>query len=269
MNVLLIVVIGIILITGIVGYYKGLIKTVLSMATIAISLVLTSMIAPEVAKILCENKSVYESVYDVVSENIDLSEITKKLAQTTGDNLDEAVQSEILGEIGMPPVVKDIIIDSGNLGKFTADNSSKFAEYLYNLITGLIINASTYVMVFIIVSIVLAIVASLLNVISKLPVLKSLNRIAGAVLGVVEGFVIVWLFFILVSVLSGNEFAEKCNEDIQGNAVLTYLYDNNIIMSVVSDYVEEMEGEYIEEIAKEIEEGVSDITIPELENHDK
>ena len=42
MNILLIVVIGIILITGVVGYYKGLIKTVLSMVTIVVSAILIS-----------------------------------------------------------------------------------------------------------------------------------------------------------------------------------------------------------------------------------
>ena len=269
MNILLIVVIGIILITGVVGYYKGLIKTVLSMVTIVVSAILTSIVAPEVSKVLCENDSVYESVYDVVSENIDLTEVTNELAKTASDKLDEAAQSEILDEIGMPPVVKDIIIESGNLEKFTEENSDKFAEYLYNLITDLVINASTYVVVFIVLSIILAIISSVLNLISKLPVLKSLNRMAGAVLGVVEGFIIVWLFFILISVLPGNEFMEKCNEDIQENAILTYLYDNNIIMSAVSDYVEEMEGEYIEDIAKEIEEGVKNITKPDMENPDK
>lgn len=269
MNALLIIVIGIVLITGVVGYYKGLIKTILSMATIVLSALLTSVVAPEVAKILCENESVYSGVYDAVSENIDLSEVTKELAKTASDKLDEASQSEILDEIGMPPVVKDIIIESGNLEKFTEENSDKFAQYLYNLITDLIINASVYVIVFIVLSIILAVISSVLNIISKLPVLKSLNRMAGAVLGVVEGFIIVWLFFILVSVLPGNEFMEKCNEDIQENPVLTYLYDNNVIMSVVADYVEEMEGEYIEDIAKEIEEGVKDITKPEDENPSK
>lgn len=269
MNMLLIAVIGIILVTGVVGYYKGLIKTVLSMATIVVSLILTSIIAPEVSKILCENESVYGSVYDSISENLDLSEVTSELASVAGEKLDEAAQAEILDKVGMPPVVKEIIIDSGNLEQFTSKNAEKFEEYLYNLITDLIINAASYVVVFIVLSIVLAVVSSVLNIISKLPVLKSLNRMAGAILGVVEGFVIVWLLFILISVLPGNEFMEKCNEDIQDNAVLTYLYDNNVIMNVVSDYAEEMEEEYADDIMKEIEEGVSDITKPDDENADE
>lgn len=266
MNTLLIVVIAIILVTGILGYYKGLIKTVLSMATIVLSVVLTSIVAPEAARILCENEEVYGSVYETVSENIDLSDVTKELAAQAGDTLDEAAQAEILDNVGMPPIVREIIIDSGNLEKFVNDNSEKFEEYVYSLITDLIINSSTYVIVFIVFSIVIAIVSSALNIISKLPVLKSLNRMAGAVLGVVEGFVIVWLLFILISVIPGNEFMEKCNEEIEDNAVLTYLYDNNVIMNVVSGYAQEMEDEYVKEIIEGIENEVADMNPVDDEN---
>ena len=269
MNVLFIVIIAIIIITGVIGYYKGLIKTILSMATIVLSIMLTSVVAPKVSEILCENETVYESVYDALSENLDLSEVTEALATQAGEKLDEAAQAEILEKVGMPPVIKEIIIDSGNLERFANENADKFEGYLYSLLTDLIINASSYVIVFIITSIVLAVVASVLNIISKLPMLKSLNRMAGAMLGVVEGFIIVWLFFILVSVLPGNEFMEKCNDDIQDNVVLTYLYDNNIIMNVVSEYVEEMETEYIEEIMKEIENGVTQTLEEGAENLDK
>ncbi len=269
MNVLLIAVIAIIVITGVIGYYKGLIKTVLSMATIVVSLMLTSMIAPKVSEILCENETVYSSVYDALNDNLDLSEVTEALAAQAGEKLDEAAQAEILEKVGMPPVVKEIIIESGNLERFANENSDKFEGYLYSLLTDLIINASSYVVVFIVVSIILAVIASVLNIISKLPVLKSLNRMTGAMLGVVEGFVIVWLFFILVSVLPGNEFMEKCNEDIQDNVVLTYLYDNNIIMNVVSEYAKEMETEYIEEIMKEIENGVTQTLEEGAQNLDK
>ena len=269
MNWLLIVVLGIILVTGVVGYYKGLIKTILSMATIILSAVLTSMIAPKVSEILCENESVYGSVYDVLSENLDLSDVTATLAAQTGEKLDEATQSEILDKVGIPPVVKEIVIDSGNLEKFASENAEKFESYLYNLLANLIINAASYVLVFIAISIILAVVASVLNIISKLPGLKSLNRMAGAMIGVVEGFVIVWIFFILVSVLPGNEFMEKCNSNIEESSVLTYLYDNNIIMNVVADYVEEVEGEYIQEIMKEFENGVTESLEEGAENLDK
>lgn len=257
MNITLIIVVGIILLAGVLGYYKGLLKTVLSIATIILSVIMTSIVAPEAARILCNNEEVYGTVYDTVSENLDLSEVTNKLASQAGGTLDEAAQAEILDEVGIPPVVREIIIDGGNLEKFMNENSGKFEEYLYSLITDLIINSSTYVIVFIVFSIVLAIVSSALNIISKLPVFKSLNRMAGAVLGVIEGFVIVWLFFILISVLPGNDFMESCNNEIEDNAVLTYLYDNNVIMNVVSGYAQEMEDEYVKKIVEEIEEGVS------------
>ncbi len=269
MNILLVIVIAIILLSGVMGYKKGLIKTVLSMATIILSIILTSIVAPEVSDILCANETVHDKVYDMVSENIDLEEVTKELSKVTGEKLDEAVQSEILDKIGLPPIVKEIIINSGNLEQFTNKNAVMFEEYLFNILTDLIINAAAYVIVFVIVSILLVIVASVLNLISKLPILKSLNRMAGAAIGVIEGFVIVWLLFILLSVFPGNDTVEKCNTYIEENEVLTYLYDNNIIMSVVSDYAEEMENEYAKEIMDEIKENVENVTEADEENADK
>ena len=107
------------------------------------------MIAPKVSEILCENESVYGSVYDALSENLDLSDVTATLAAQTGEKLDEATQSEILDKVGIPPIVKEIVIDSGNLEKFASENAEKFESYLYNLLANLIINAASYVLVFI------------------------------------------------------------------------------------------------------------------------
>ena len=52
----------------------------------------------------------------------------------------------------------------------------------------------------------LHIVAAWLDLIARLPIIKGLNQIAGAVLGGVEGLMFLWIVCLVLTALSGTDF---------------------------------------------------------------
>lgn len=95
--------------------------------------------------------------------------------------------------------------------------------------------AVCFLAVFVIAYIAVIVVAVSLDILSHLPVLSSLNRIGGAVLGAGLGLLCVWIAMAVVSVLADNKAAEQIAGMIEESQFLTGLYENNFIDMLLRD----------------------------------
>ena len=98
--------------------------------------------------------------------------------------------------------------------------------------------AFTYLLTIIILyfafRVLVKIVLKALDLITKLPIIKTLNKTLGCFVGILKGIITVWMLFIILSVISQNEFVASMLQDISGNSILTYLYSNNLIADLLS-----------------------------------
>ena len=70
------------------------------------------------------------------------------------------------------------------------------------------------------------ILAHVLGLISKLPVLNAINRFGGAVCGLIGGLVAVWIIFLLITMFIKTPLMQSAMEDIGKSQVLTFLYSH-------------------------------------------
>lgn len=68
-----------------------------------------------------------------------------------------------------------------------------------------------------------------LNILTKFPLVHGLNKLLGLLLGVVEGFLIIWLLLYLIEEGQGSLFGFDCGYAITQNSFLNYLYEHNLI----------------------------------------
>lgn len=106
-------------------------------------------------------------------------------------------------------------------------NSS--AAIIANNITSSIINIGSALIVFLLVRIILLFLRFSTDLISKLPLIKQCNQVGGFIYGIIAGFVIVYLFFTIISLLAPildlSKFIKAINSSVIGNI----MYNNNII----------------------------------------
>ena len=76
----------------------------------------------------------------------------------------------------------------------------------------------------------------MLGIISDLPVIGGLNRVAGGALGLGTGLIIVWILFIVITLLYDTGLGKACFENIAENEFLTFLYNNNILMQYITKF---------------------------------
>ena len=101
-------------------------------------------------------------------------------------------------------------------------------------VTNTIINIGSALIVFILARIILLFLKISTDLIAKLPLIKQCNQVGGFVYGVIAGFVIIYIFFTIISILSPivnlSTFLKIINSSIIGNI----MYNNNIIFMFFS-----------------------------------
>ena len=107
-----------------------------------------------------------------------------------------------------------------------------FAEYVGSFLAKLVIHVVAFLCTFILVTIIIRAVVFALDIVSSLPVLGLLNRMAGGVIGILGAMIIVWTLFVLITLLYTTSFGKEAYAMIQSDSILQMLYTYNPIMKL-------------------------------------
>ena len=95
------------------------------------------------------------------------------------------------------------------------------------------IHAIVYITVFVVVFVILKIVLLATNIIASLPIIRQANKAVGLVFGILEGLVVVWLVFAIITACSNFSWAADALALIGDNGFLRFLYENNFITRTI------------------------------------
>ena len=194
MNLTIDVILILIIICSIIsGVRKGFIRSVMNMITFAAALICAWTFYPNLSAYYKEN---------IVLNRI-TNEISSHLSSFSGNALERLFQD-------MPAALTDLTerfgIDTANLENFYNSKSivgtNELSSYIANPIAENISNILAFATIFFGVIIILKIVTIILDVIFKLPVLSTLNRLCGSILGTITGSLYAALFSAVLSMVS-------------------------------------------------------------------
>ena len=80
-----------------------------------------------------------------------------------------------------------------------------FEDYVGKYLADRVIRVIIFTVLFIVFYAFLHIIIVWLNLISRLPILYGLNKIAGAVLGLMEALIFIWVGALVLTLFSGSE----------------------------------------------------------------
>lgn len=137
----------------------------------------------------------------------------------------------------LPEVFKSLLSDNNNDVIYEKLRVKTFAEYVGEFLSKLIIHIVAFLCTFLLVTIVLRAIIFALDIVSELPVLGFFNRLAGGVVGAAGGLIIIWLFFVVITLLYVTAFGREIYQVIQENAILNMLYENNPLMKLATNFM--------------------------------
>ena len=208
------------------GFSRGFLKTVFSMLQIVITIALVLAIGPKVKDLLHNNTNLYEQAKSGIVEAIE-SRIEE------GADVSSEQEDTLIEQIASAKILQEMLKDNNKPEIYEALGATDFTDYLASYMAELIITALSFVLSFVVVLIVLQIANLVFDVVGMLPVFGGINRMAGAILGAIQGLVVLWLLCLLLTAFSDTQFGVETLALINQNALLSFVYNNNLLLKIM------------------------------------
>lgn len=214
--IILIGVIGVLALSGLYGYKRGFVRIVLSMVAMLVTFVLSAILTVPVSAMLAAATPLDENIEESVSG----------LVADSG-----VVDKETISNLNLPEQIEEILIEGAT------EAANGFNEYIVSTVSDLILKAITFFVLIIVIYIIVRIVIFMLDFISKLPIINSINKTGGLAVGIAQGLLIVWIGCLVVTAFSDKAWAQEVFVQINANPLLTFIYNNNLIIFLVTKFI--------------------------------
>ena len=194
------------------GYKRGFVRIVLSMLAMILTIILASVLTIPVSGFIKET-SVGEGIRASVEEMVEGADI---------------IDAESINNLDLPKSMLEPIAEGAE------STQQAIGTYVADALTDTIINSLTFLILVIVIYIILKIVIAALDVVTKLPVLNSINKGAGAVIGLVQGLLFVWVGCLVLAACSDKPWAQEAFRQINDNELLSFIYNNNMIIWIIT-----------------------------------
>lgn len=264
MNLLFIIVVCLLAWNLVWGYQKGLMLAVYSLVAWVIVFVIVAWATPFLSGYVIDHTDideqietrVVETLHNFVAQEEDTEGETGRLPSagnsagnpTKGEGTakpgeptkeegtakpEETVKNE-LAELGiqLPSAVTDQLLDVDHLADEFLETSGIY-EGIARKVSHMAINGITFLVVLLAATILIKVIDKALDLVSEIPGISGLNKFGGLLVGGAKGLLLVWLCFAVIALAGATEWGMALTSLIYENILLAWLYENNLILSVV------------------------------------
>lgn len=234
MNILFILVIGIFAVSAMIGYRRGFIKIAASLAITILTIVLVATLTPVCSGLLLKmiplEKRMQDKCYEIlIPEHEDSAE-----SEVEYSSREE--QISMIEHSKLPDTFQQLLLANNNDEIYRALGVTSFTDYVGSYMARIIANIISFIVLVIVVSIVLKLVLKALGLVGKIPVVGSINRLAGAVIGIAVGLIVVWILFLLITLSYSTSVGQTCYQYIIETPFLKNIYDHNILLNTLTKF---------------------------------
>lgn len=179
----------------------------------------------------------FEGFFDSITSSA--SDVVKTLLTSPLKDLKDAEIQSILTELNLPDflisTISNMIQDSLSNAEVLASGITIKSVVIESLVN-MTVSAIAWIAMFVIASVVMFILRRFVNVFNRIPIIGSANRLLGALLNLIIGFIIVCLItglFILISPVLPQSVIDYVNSC----SILGWLYNNNPIAYIFTWFI--------------------------------
>lgn len=233
MNWLLILVI--LLIAGNVawGIYRGFLRVIYSMVAWVLILVFVTWATPFVTDVLTEHTAIDERIEEGFEDRLHAL-VKGENAESTEDSTDRPQEKDALQDLGvqLPKAVVDKLLDTGEAADHLLDETGIYTQAAGRA-RDMAMRGLSFVLVLLITLIAFHILATVLDLVARLPLIEDVNRLLGGAAGLVKGVLLVWLVFAFIAMGSATSAGAGLISFIYESELLVFLYENNLVLSIL------------------------------------
>ena len=231
MNVLTWIILLILAAFTLSGWSRGFVRVFAGMFFFLASTVLVYYATPYISDFIKENTPIYQAVEENCREMLKGGE---------GQENSGLEQKKFIEGLGLPEALEKQLLGGSDSGSSVDRAIEGVSDYLAEYMAGLILNILTFVVTLAAVNLVLRMTVLTLDNLAKLPVLNSINKAFGMVLGAAQGLLVVWVAFLVITAFGNTDAGRKLLEMIHESPILDFLYNINIFLKIMLRMMAEM-----------------------------
>ncbi len=227
-NWLTIAVIIMLLVELLIEWKKGLVRMVFSFAISIITFIIVWMAGPYVEQYVKENTSIYQKM------ETGISAFVQENLQQNIDNMTQTQEQSAISELPVPEFIQNWLIKENPAGQYVETQVNGLTESISRSLTDIVFHVLIYAAMFLIISIVLRIGLLILDAVTKIPGIHFANAVGGAVFGLLNALIFIWILCMIVTALASTEFGINTLRLIKESPFLSFIYNNNLLLQFIA-----------------------------------
>jgi len=234
MNIIDFIVIGIIGLCMLFGFYRGFIQTVLNLGGCLLSLIGSFYIFPSIADAISSNTDITRTIASYTDSasllrDLDLSSLAiNSLAST---NI-----ATIMEKADLPAPVSTLLAHNLDQKVFSplGNLATSVGDYVNQTILSVSINVLSFLICFALCFLILTILINMLRAVFHFPVLKQLDWLAGGAFGFLLGATLCFVVFVAMPVLESIIPVPQFRELVEASSLAKFFENGNLILSIMN-----------------------------------
>jgi uncharacterized membrane protein required for colicin V production len=232
MNLADIVILVVIGMSVIYGFYHGFVQTVASVAGLLLAIGAAFVFGPRLANTLLGNADItsfFATYTDAVARVGDFD-----LASSSVVGISASTVESILQGVKLPKPLADVLQQNLLTQAFSHTGATTVNSYVSNTIVAAAIQVLSYLACFAIAYIVFTALLSLLSHVMNFPILRQLDWLAGGIFGLGRGVVLVYVLLLLVPLASTVVPTEGVSRMIESSTLAHLFSGDGFFVRVIS-----------------------------------
>lgn len=216
------------------GHRKGFLRIAVSTLAIFLTFALSSYFLPKLTSYVKNNTSVTRGIEELMLSNIEFNEAYMDKVYSSNDNsrIDTNIADNLNG-ISIPQSMKK------DLNRFfmnflkDKENDTNIEENILSYLSSKILVILCFVILFIVIWLLIRILMQVLDIVTKVPVINGINKIMGALLGLFNALVILWVASYFIVAISGTGIGQSIVAQINNSIILKNIFSFNLLSFVL------------------------------------
>ena len=232
MNIVDYVVLGVVALSVLFGFYRGFVSSVLNTGGCLVSFGLSFVLYPKLAAVIRGDTELVRTLvhYTDASSRIgDLETAITNVATMTREGI-----TELVGKVSLPAPL-DAILESNLLNQaYAATGVTTVSDYVSQTIINACINVLCFVVCFVVLFVLISIIVNALKAIFRFPVLKQLDWLVGGVFGFLRGVLICYAAFTVVPLVLTVVPVDFISELLDTSMLAPLFNNGNLVMAIMN-----------------------------------
>lgn len=207
------------------GYRKGFVREIIGITFLFLSIFLTWAINPYVNQFIKTQTPIYEKVREACENGI--QDYVDGQEEETGEP-----EETVITRLPLPELIKDGMQENNKAEVYQFLNAESFEAYLAGYLATAITNGISFLLSYILASVVLRIVIYALDLVANLPGIRSVNRLAGLLLGTVRGDIFIWIGLLVITIFCNTEWGAECLRIVERDPLLNFFYKQDVFVKI-------------------------------------